>query len=553
MRTSLILLLSIFFFISCTDLEEEVLDEALNTDLIEGEGYEEGLLAAVYSSNDDLYTHYGYNFGLQEFSTDEAMIPTRVTDWDDNGTYRDLHLFTWTPFHSIVNRTWNSLNQGIARSTQALATLSGSGSPLRDQYMAEARAMGAMFMHNMLDLYGVVLYRDPETLNFNEAPIILRGQAAVDLVITEFEASLGDLPSRNDGGLGQGRMTVEAASGLLARVYLNKAVYENVYASTFNFAGEDMQEVINLTTNVINSGAHTLETADYFSMFDVGNENHPEHVFVVDQRTETKIGDNRFAVVTYSRGQRPTPRTRPFNGACTTPGFLDTWEGNTDDPRYYKQEFLQDGSVTRLPSPDFETGDFFRFNRGFQEGQQYGPVLDDTGSDFKRDENDPSLLVIEPLTNFRDDNLVIFTRTFESIFTTQAAGVRVFKYEFDPANGSATQGGVDIPLLRYADIYLMRAEAKLRTGDNAGALADVNTVREARGASLLNTLDLEAMYNERGYELYWEQVRRPDMIRFGTYDAPRFFKESSAVTYRLFPIPQSAIDANRALEQNDGY
>ena len=72
-------------------------------------------------------------------------------------------------------------------------------------------------------------------------------------------------------------------------------------------------------------------------------------------------------------------------------------------------------------------------------------------------------------------------------------------------------------IFRYADVLLMKAEALLRTGDAAGGLAIVNQIRTKRGASALGSLDLNAMLDERGREMYWEGWRRQDLIRFGKY------------------------------------
>jgi len=117
--------------------------------------------------------------------------------------------------------------------------------------------------------------------------------------------------------------------------------------------------------------------------------------------------------------------------------------------------------------------------------------------------------------------------------------------------------------MRLAEIYLMRAEAKLRNGDAGGALNDVNIVRTSRTArpeqtpASLNSIDLEIMFRERGFELYWEGFRRGDQIRFGKYEDTWTSKTNSDVTQRLFPIPQSAVDAASGisgfLEQNRGY
>jgi hypothetical protein len=70
-------------------------------------------------------------------------------------------------------------------------------------------------------------------------------------------------------------------------------------------------------------------------------------------------------------------------------------------------------------------------------------------------------------------------------------------------------------------------------------------------------MDLDILFRERGFELYWEGFRRTDQIRFGRYEDSWTEKTDSDVNHRLFPIPQDAIDgASNApgyLEQNQGY
>jgi len=116
--------------------------------------------------------------------------------------------------------------------------------------------------------------------------------------------------------------------------------------------------------------------------------------------------------------------------------------------------------------------------------------------------------------------------------------------------------------MRFAEMYMMRAEAKLRKGDAAGALADVNTVRTSRTArepvpAEIPSIDLDIMFRELGFEFYWEGLRRTSQIRFGKYEDSWTEKSDATATNRLFPIPQSAIDgaSNTAgfLNQNEGY
>ncbi|MBD0296446.1 MAG: RagB/SusD family nutrient uptake outer membrane protein, partial [Flavisolibacter sp.] len=143
-------------------------------------------------------------------------------------------------------------------------------------------------------------------------------------------------------------------------------------------------------------------------------------------------------------------------------------------------------------------------------------------------------------------------------------GYRVEKYEFTnvPTTNGRNFGEHDIVILRLADAYLMRAEAKLRkNNDVAGALADVNFVRAARTATTppkpLTTMSLDLLFRERGFEFYWEHQRRTDMIRFGKFEGTWTEKTNTDKNKRLFPIPQNAINGASNLPgylvQNPGY
>ena len=108
-------------------------------------------------------------------------------------------------------------------------------------------------------------------------------------------------------------------------------------------------------------------------------------------------------------------------------------------------------------------------------------------------------------------------------------------------------------LFRYADVLLMRAEAKERLGLDGSA--DFNAVRARVGAAprectLANILD------ERLLELCWEGWRRPDLIRFGQYkslyEGPGAVDESDGHT-TVFPIPADVRALNQNLTQNPGY
>ena len=143
----------------------------------------------------------------------------------------------------------------------------------------------------------------------------------------------------------------------------------------------------------------------------------------------------------------------------------------------------------------------------------------------------------------------------------EITGIRVVKYPPDYSNYDGSAGN-DLMIFRYPDVVLMVAEAKMRAAapDNAGALALVNALRTARGAAPMTTMTLVTapimlpiLAAERGRELYWEWVRRTDLIRFGVFLRPWPYKPADDPKNLVFPMPAQALAANPNLKQNPGY
>lgn len=68
-----------------------------------------------------------------------------------------------------------------------------------------------------------------------------------------------------------------------------------------------------------------------------------------------------------------------------------------------------------------------------------------------------------------------------------------------------------------------------------------------------NVDDPNTLLAERGRELYWEGVRRTDLVRFGVFLKPWGLKPTDDPKNLLFPIPNQALAANPNLKQNPGY
>lgn len=112
--------------------------------------------------------------------------------------------------------------------------------------------------------------------------------------------------------------------------------------------------------------------------------------------------------------------------------------------------------------------------------------------------------------------------------------------------------GQNIPVIRLAEMYLIRSETAFRAGDLPQATADLNAVRGRSGASLLTptTITLAAILRERQLELAFEGFRIHDLKRTGTALSPTIPATFSKL---LLPIPQREININPTLVQNEGY
>lgn len=135
-----------------------------------------------------------------------------------------------------------------------------------------------------------------------------------------------------------------------------------------------------------------------------------------------------------------------------------------------------------------------------------------------------------------------------------------FKYGWDPNSIGANQGN-DVPVIRYADILLSRAEALNElSGPSQEVIDRINEVRNRAGATPLVLADFDqaslrnAILQERKWEFFHEGKSREDEIRQGVFISRAVARGKNAKPYHvLYPIPSTELDANSLLVQNDGY
>lgn len=496
--------------VSCTDLEETILDEQLGVDLPNNPDNIEGLISAPYASLRNTIEWFDY-WALQEVTTDEVVIPTRGSDWYDNGAWQELHLHTWTPDHIRMRNVWDALGRGMARANLAMFYIADfPQNATTEQYINEARFLRAYYMYLINDLFGQVPHREAEELDFKVSPQVMNRQEATEFIISELNAVMPNLPTKAE--VGSERVTQGAAQALLAKVYLNHEVYTGEPA---------WAEAIQHADALINSGVYQV-TDDYWSMFQWNVAEHPEFILRVPMDDAVDMGSGSVWVnFTLHYNQLFGTYTSTWNGPSTTSTFFDTW-GTENDARFYDDRIVS------------QTG----FNQGFLVGQQYGV----NGQALTQRNGDPLIFVPEMGLQSSPEN----------------AGIRVIKFAPNPNTERQFSSANDVPIMRISDIYLIRAEARFRNGNTAGALEDINYIRQRRSAEgstlpLLTSITLDDILNERGYELYWEGLRRQDLIRFGRFTDAWQEKPASDETKNLFPLPTAAVDVNENLTQNPGY
>lgn len=493
------LAVSAFSFQACTDLEVDATDS--NFTPATGDNTFAGDAGALLTSayNDlNAFSDQANIYSLYEHVSDEMMPPTRGTDWGDNGVWRTLHQHTWDATHAYVAASWNQLNGRVFRCNQVLASTNPAPNA---QQAAEAKFLRAFYMYHVMDLWGQVPFRGVnEGLKVN--PRVMSRSEAFDFIEKDLTEALPNLPVSGPGG-DPTVASKAAANSLLARLYLNKAVYKSARAEgPYTFDNGDMAKVVAAADAVLADG-FALES-DYFANFQKGAKNE----IILATNNNGGSPQNRVHM-TLHYDQNPSG----WNGFTTLADFYSKFENS--DQRKGKAA-AKDGSA------------FSGVGYGFLIGQQYK----DDGSE---------------VINSRTGKPLAFTSDVPLSGANTAQGIRVIKYH------ASSDGYAKYIMLRLGDVVTMKAEAQLRAGNTAGALATVNDLRAKRGASALTSLDLNGMLDERGREMYWEGVRRIDQVRFGTFDDTWSYKTNTDATRVLYPIPQQALDSNPNLKQNPGY
>lgn len=530
---------------SCTNLDETLYSEVTPANFFKSEKEFVSALGAAYTqfsgyASSDIYS-------LQEVTTDEMVVPTRGSDWDDGGNWRKLHLHSWDFEVSATGGAWDFCFSGVNTANrlmyqfQSLVDAGSVDQASADAFISELKAVRGFFYWQLIDMYGNV----PLVTDFasGEAAPGTKTRAEVyNFVVGDLETAVPLLSKAIDGTT-YGRMNYYAGQMLLAKLYLNAEVYTGT---------PQWDKVITICDDIINNGGYSLES-NYFSNFNVNNSGSKEFIFAIPYDQIFFQGFQMGTQTLHYGSQYSYNLTQqPWNGFSTLEQFYNSYEA-TD---------LRRGDVGTVTAPAGKRGNFLA---GYQYTNGGVKVMDDGA-----DANDPDG---KPL-NFGNIGSTAGQINELGPQCWRQSGVRLGKWEYgigsDPGNLSN-----DLAVFRYADVLLMKAEALFRNGTPAAALPLVNAIRTRAGLTDLTSLDGKLsfdlagavvpggeLFNEMGREMFAEHNRRQDLIRWG------FWEDNAKWTipfhnvgdvmksdaYRsLFPINKSKLSANPNLVQNPGY
>jgi hypothetical protein len=519
-------LASLLLALGCTNLDENPPSLITPGNFFRNAAEVQAGLAGVYAQLRTIAPE-GNIYDVSEITTDEEVVPTRGSDWYDNGQWIDLHNMTWTPTSAATsnffNGVWNNPYQGVANTNLFLAAIQNANIAGKAALIAEARVLRAYYYYVLMDFFGGVAI-DTTTSVALEARNTRR--EVFDFIEAQLLAARPDLPATRPQSE-SGRVTQGVVDAILANMYLNAGVFTKdgaaggISGTAYNSCsgitvsgGDACTQAIARATSVINSGNYKL--ADSFPQsFRYDNAASQENIFVVKFIPADGLGMGDVMSVLHYSQFNPTP----WNGFAM---LAQTYQ--TFDPADKRRQVVLQGPQVNV---------------------------DPQAANFNQPVND------------RAGNPLVFTESIPDIHSaTEGEGPRIYKWPADPAHVQQNNGN-DYALFRLGEMYLIKAEAELASGDAASALVDLNTLRartDPVAAPLVGTVDQTTILHERLFELLGEGKRRQDLIRFGQYtgrdDSGSGIaggKVSQGDFHVLMPIPQAQIDANPKLVQNPGY
>ncbi len=514
---------------------------------------------AIEAKMADIYYHFSGVLGRRYMeamclSSDEWTAASYGGGWYDGGAYAHPSLHNYT-FEDATIDWFGTITEGISKANKAIVDLGGNEG---GEAVAPARAIRAYFHWLIMDGWGDVpiLDRIPEDGEAIERKP--RAEVAKWLESELLEVIPQLTTDVNDNTYG--KPTRWMAEALLAKIYINWAVYtasavENYDASTAK--NEKLADCIRICDDIINSGKFNLGSMSYRQKFAYNNGSKVEDfIYAMPYDTQTRQG------MQYGRSRcwkNIKKMAKSYFGMALSQsggGYM------TMTPEFAKIFYLQGDERNKCVIGLSDNVDDYRYVPGKESNQVY--VFDPSSLEMTKEvarvegpDSDPLVLNMNVKLASADDPTLDVGDNLNG-YCQGCRSVKWYVVDDDFKNGRNQSN--DVPLFRFADVLLMKAEALTRQGSSAEAKNLFNMIRAyAKAPALDHNPSLEEIYEERGREFFDENWRRNDMIRFGHYEDEYFphYKNFPTArfdkTCRIFPLHKDILNLNPNWKQNAGY
>jgi hypothetical protein len=520
----------------------------------------------------ELYQYDRYSYGCMQRDGTDAFL-----------------LGTITPSNALFSSNWRNFYEGVIRANNAIANItakSPSATTKKARLIAESKFLRAYYYFRLNQVWkGVPIYTEP--LKYDQFTKARSTEQEVwDLVIKDLSDAIAEtnLPTKYPkGNINFGRATKAAAYALRGKVYL--------YLNKWTEAANDFAQV--------QTAGHALFT-DYKMLFKESNEQSDEMIFSIQNTGIVNLG----STTQFFCGTRSAFGSN-WNTYLVSPNGVDLFE-NIDGSKFSWNTIIPGFSAMTARERQVY---FMRDNLTTAEinarktlGADMTKYLP-TGNEArikKAFENRDQRLEASVITPYSTYNGVFGAApaTVTSRFPYRAEGAtngdlrtdtqaeffylhRKFVYEGNVELLNRAYGPIDFPVIRYADVLLMWAEALVEMNDIAGAVQKVNLVRSRAGIATLQTTDLtkptyvsgqsnlrDRIRNERRIEFFNEGVNYFDELRWKTWKESKFAGVNGYRSvwgqnianytwggdhFYVWPIPQAEIQINSKLVQNPGW
>ena len=522
---------------SCTDLDVNPSSQ-YTEDPSKNSGVDP--MIVVEAKMADVYFHLAGTLG-RRYMEAQCLASDEFTALAFDGGYYDDGTYAHQALHNSVatdaSLDWYSeLTSGITKANTILEEL---GSGASTQMTAPARAMRAYFTWMLMDSFGDTPILESVPAEGVVIPRSPRKEVAewIEKELTEIIPALTEDVTDNT----YGKPTRWMAEALLAKLYINWAVYTAESVDQYDAAtaaNPKLDDVIATCDDIIQSGKFNLGSVDYLHKFSFDNGPQVEDfIYAMPYDAIDRQGFQYARPRSFKQLKNMLP-----NVYGSTDKFTQSFGGNMVVTPEFVKLFSLDGDIRNLC---ILRGDVY--NRDPK-------TLKPTSEPFMY--NGKQVHFTDDIKLIKQDNTIDVGNDDNAI----QQGAHSIKWFITPAdyNNGRNQSN-DLPLFRYADILLMKAEALARLGQG-GARDLFNQIRAYAGApQIAGEPTLQDIYDERGREFFDENWRRNDMIRFGHFEDEFFphYKNFPDANFdkrhRIFPVEQEMLDLNVGWEQNPGY